>query len=74
MEADLKIANVVDKEVAISNGIIKSRDPDDFEAFIAKIIEEVKEGENERDAAEQPRNKARGNALMPSQIRLLSVK
>jgi protease I len=44
-------ANVVDKEVAISNGIITSRSPDDLDAFVAKIIEEVKEGEHARDAA-----------------------
>jgi len=42
-------ANVVDKEVAISNGIITSRNPDDLDAFVAKIIEEVKEGEHVRD-------------------------
>ncbi|WP_306259720.1 type 1 glutamine amidotransferase domain-containing protein [Pararhizobium sp. IMCC21322] len=53
IRTDLKNAgaNVVDKEVAISNGIITSRDPNDLEAFVAKIIEEVREGEHERDAA-----------------------
>ncbi|ABD54784.1 type 1 glutamine amidotransferase domain-containing protein [Jannaschia sp. CCS1] len=40
-----------DSEVAISNGIITSRNPDDLDAFVAKIIEEVKEGKHERDAA-----------------------
>lgn len=44
-------ANVVDKQVAISNGIITSRNPDDIDAFVAKIIEEVKEGEHKRDVA-----------------------
>jgi len=44
-------ANVVDKEVAISNGIITSRNPDDLPAFVAKIIEEVKEGEHKRNVA-----------------------
>ena len=44
-------ANVVDKEVAISNGIITSRSPDDLPAFVAKIIEEVNEGEHSRDVA-----------------------
>ncbi|QXT38712.1 type 1 glutamine amidotransferase domain-containing protein [Gymnodinialimonas ceratoperidinii] len=40
-----------DSEVAISNGIITSRNPDDLDAFVNKIIEEVKEGRHERDAA-----------------------
>ena len=53
IRTDLKNAgaHVVDKEIAISNGIITSRSPDDLPAFIAKIIEEVEEGEHERDAA-----------------------
>ena len=44
-------ADVVDKEIAISNGIITSRSPEDLEAFVSKIVEEVEEGEHERDAA-----------------------
>lgn len=44
-------AHVVDKQVSISNGIITSRNPDDIDAFVAKIIEEVKEGEHSRDVA-----------------------
>ncbi|SFR43963.1 type 1 glutamine amidotransferase domain-containing protein [Litoreibacter janthinus] len=44
-------ANVVDKEVAISNGIITSRSPEDLKAFVSKIVEEVEEGEHHRDAA-----------------------
>lgn len=44
-------ANWMDCEVAISNGIITSRSPEDLEAFIAKIIEEVEEGEHQRPAA-----------------------
>jgi protease I len=53
IRTDLKNAgaHVVDKEVAISNGIITSRSPEDLDAFVAKIIEEVKEGEHKRDAA-----------------------
>ena len=53
IRTDLKNAgaNVVDKEVAISNGIITSRSPDDLPAFVAKIIEEVKEGEHSRNVA-----------------------
>lgn len=44
-------ARWVDAEVAISNGIITSRKPDDLDAFVAKIVEEVEEGEHRRDAA-----------------------
>ncbi|ASM74669.1 MULTISPECIES: type 1 glutamine amidotransferase domain-containing protein [Roseobacteraceae] len=53
IRTDLKNAgaNVVDKEVAISNGIITSRSPEDLPAFVAKIIEEVKEGEHTRNVA-----------------------
>jgi protease I len=40
-----------DSEVAIDNGIITSRSPRDLEAFVAKIIEEVREDEHHRDAA-----------------------
>ncbi|WP_299814469.1 type 1 glutamine amidotransferase domain-containing protein [uncultured Roseibium sp.] len=53
IRTDLKNAgaNVVDKEIAISNGIITSRSPEDLEAFVSKIVEEVKEGEHERKVA-----------------------
>ena len=44
-------AKWADKEVAIDNGIITSRSPKDLDAFISKIIEEVKEGEHQRRAA-----------------------
>lgn len=44
-------AKWVDKEVAIDNAVITSRNPDDLEAFVAKIIEEVREGKHERKAA-----------------------
>lgn len=53
IRTDLKNAgaNVVDQAVAISNGIITSRSPEDLDAFIAKIVEEVEEGEHIRKAA-----------------------
>ncbi len=44
-------ATWVDKEVVVSNGIITSRKPADLEAFVAKIVEEVEEGEHQRHAA-----------------------
>ncbi len=53
IRTDLKNAGaqVVDKEVAVSNGIITSRNPDDLPAFVAKIVEEIQEGRHERHAA-----------------------
>ncbi len=53
IRTDLKNAGakVVDQEVAVSNGIITSRKPDDLSAFVAKIVEEIQEGRHERHAA-----------------------
>jgi len=50
IRTDLKNAgaHVVDKEVAVSKGIITSRSPEDLDAFIAKILEEIKEGPHAR--------------------------
>ena len=41
-------ANWQDKSVVVSEGIITSRNPDDLEDFVAKIIEEVEEGKHDR--------------------------
>ena len=53
IKTDLKNAGAdwIDSEIAISNGIITSRSPDDLKAFVSKIVEEVEEGEHERQAA-----------------------
>ena len=53
IRTDLKNAgaNVVDKEVAVSNGIITSRNPGDLDAFVDKIREEVREGEHDRSVS-----------------------
>ncbi len=40
-----------DKEVVVDQGIITSRSPKDLQAFVAKIVEEVREGRHERRAA-----------------------
>lgn len=40
-----------DKEVVTDKGVVTSRKPADLPAFVAKIVEEVKEGRHERRAA-----------------------
>lgn len=40
-----------DKDVVTDNGIITSRSPEDLQAFVAKIVEEVQEGRHKRQAA-----------------------
>ncbi len=39
----------VDKEVVVDKGLITSRSPDDLDAFVKKIIEEVAEGPHPRN-------------------------
>jgi protease I len=53
IRTDLKNAgaNMVDKDVAISNGIITIRNPDDLDAFVTEIIDDVKDGDHRRKAA-----------------------
>ena len=45
-------AHWVDQSVAISNGIITSRNPDDLKDFVSKIVEEIEEGEHPRPQVE----------------------
>ncbi|WP_298728406.1 type 1 glutamine amidotransferase domain-containing protein [uncultured Ferrovibrio sp.] len=40
----------VDREVVVDKGIVTSRSPDDLPAFVAKIVEEVQEGQHKRAA------------------------
>jgi len=40
----------VDREVVVDQGIVTSRSPDDLNAFVGKIIEEVREGRHRRAA------------------------
>jgi protease I len=49
LETDIRNAggNWVDEEVHVDQGLVTSRKPDDLEAFCAKTIEEIAEGEHE---------------------------
>ena len=44
-------ANWMDQPVVCDKGIITSRNPDDLDAFVGKIVEEIEEGSHKRDAA-----------------------
>lgn len=50
IKTDLKNAGAewVDQEVVVDNGLVTSRSPDDLTAFNAKMIEEIAEGEHQR--------------------------
>jgi protease I len=52
IKTDLKNAgaNWVDQEVVTDNGLVTSRKPDDIPAFNRKMIEEIAEGQHEKQA------------------------
>ncbi|MGB3722694.1 MAG: DJ-1/PfpI family protein, partial [Pacificimonas sp.] len=52
ISTDMKNAGALweDSEVVCDKALITSRNPDDLDAFCAKIIEEVKEGRHKRAA------------------------
>jgi protease I len=55
LETDLRNAGAewVDEEVHVDDGLVSSRKPEDLEAFVAKLLEELAEGvhEGQRDGA-----------------------
>ncbi|MBV7257916.1 type 1 glutamine amidotransferase [Pacificimonas sp. WHA3] len=53
IRTDVKNAGGIweDSEVVVDQALITSRNPDDLDAFCAKIIEEVREGRHQREAA-----------------------
>lgn len=53
IKTDLRNAGAqwVNEAVVVDNGIITSRSPKDLQPFVAKIVEEVKEGRHARRAA-----------------------
>jgi protease I len=52
LQTDLRNAGAtwVDEEVHVDQGLVSSRKPDDLPAFCAKLVEEMAEGQHERQA------------------------
>jgi protease I len=53
IQTDLKNAGAtwVDQEVVVDEGLVTSRKPDDLPAFNRKLVEEIAEGQHERQRA-----------------------
>ncbi|KIN65844.1 putative intracellular protease, PfpI family protein [Sulfitobacter noctilucae] len=53
ISTDLKNAGAhwEDSEVVADQGIVTSRSPEDLDAFVSKVVEEIEEGDHERKAA-----------------------
>jgi protease I len=53
LQTDLRNAGAdwVDEEVHVDGGLVTSRKPDDIPAFTRKVIEEIREGRHEQQAA-----------------------
>jgi protease I len=53
IQTDMKNAgaNWVDQEVVVDEGLVTSRNPDDLPAFNRKLVEEVAEGQHQRQRA-----------------------
>ena len=53
LSTDLKNAgaNWVDEQVVVDEGLTTSRNPDDLDAFNAKMVEEIAEGKHEGQTA-----------------------
>jgi deglycase len=66
LQTDLRNAGAewVDEEVHVDSGLVSSRKPDDLKAFIAKVIEEIGEGEHEGQTAGDETEALPGSAAL----------
>jgi len=66
LQTDLRNAGAewVDQQVHVDNGLVSSRKPDDLKAFIAKVIEEISEGEHQGQTAGGEQRALPGSAAL----------